>query len=54
MVGNLTNLNLSMGLLLGGKKFPSSGLLVMEKLGPSGKEPIGMSAGIMANKFPTT
>ncbi len=32
MVGNLTNLNLSMGLLLDGKKFPSLGSSVLEKL----------------------
>ncbi len=48
--GNLTNLNLSKGSLLGGVS--SSGLLVLEKSGPSGKDPSGVVAGTMANKFP--
>ncbi len=52
MVGNLANLNLSKWSLLGGEKSPSLGLSVLEKLGPSGKEPVGMSAGIVANRFP--
>ncbi len=52
MVGNLTNLNLSEGSLLGGKKCSSLGLSFLEKLGPSGKEPDGMLAGIMASRFP--
>ncbi len=53
IVGNLTKLNLSKGSLLGGKKSPSLGLSVLVKLDPSGKEPNGISAGIMANKFTT-
>ncbi len=39
MVGNRTNLNLSKGSLLGGKNASSLGLSVLEKLGPSGKDP---------------
>ncbi len=52
MVGNLTNLNLSMGPLLVGKNCLSLGLSVLEKSGPSGKELVGMLAGIMAKRFP--
>ncbi len=52
MVGNLTNLNLSKGLVLGGKKALSLGLLGLEKSGPSRKDPIGVPAGTKANKFP--
>ncbi len=37
-VGNLTNLNLSKGLLPVGNEALSLGLLVLEKLGPSGKD----------------
>ncbi len=51
MFGNLTNLYLSKGSLLVGKKALSSGLLVLEKSGPSGKEPSGVVAVTMANKF---
>ncbi len=40
------------GVTVGWEKFLRSGLLVLEKLGPSGKEPVGMFAGIMANRFP--
>ncbi len=52
MVGNFMNLNLSEGSLLGGKKASSSGLLVLEKSGPSGKDPVGVPAGTRANNFP--
>ncbi len=52
MVGNSTNLNLSKGPLLVGKNCSSLGLSVLEKSGHSGKEPVGMSAGIMANRIP--
>ncbi len=51
-VGNLTNLNMSKGLLLVGKNSASSGLSVFVKFGPSGNEPDGMFAGIIANRFP--
>ncbi len=52
MVGSLTNLNLSKRPLSVGKNCLSLGLSVLEKSGPSGKEPVGMSAGIMANRIP--
>ncbi len=52
MVGNLTNLNISKGSLLVGKNSASSGLSVFVKLGPSGNDPDGIFAGIIANRFP--
>ncbi len=52
MVGNLTNLNLSKGLLLAGKKALSSGLSVLEKLGPLGKGPLGRLAGTITKRYP--
>ena len=52
MFGNLMNLNLSKGLLSDGKNASSLGLSVLEKLGPSRKDPSGVTAETMANKFP--
>ncbi len=51
MVGNLTNLNLSVGPLSVGKNWLSLGLSALAKLDPTGKEPVGMSARTMAKRF---
>ncbi len=53
MVGNLTNLKLSMLAQSSGKYPSKSGMLVCKKFGPLGSEPVAALAGSMAKMFPT-